>query len=322
MRLIICLLIIWLALPSPVSPESITGSEQLEAKGVHFGWSDVRSRSLRIVVEYRYEGEWKRATLGTGFLISPEGLFVSAYHVMKYCLQSHRQTSGFSVNVDCSSANGRVRYKAQNGDDEYDIEVLSHLTEEDSTNGKDHHSPDEIIKNRDFVIGKLKGQPMQRFPYWPVRDFRQGTINVSNPSADFELKPLLPPKRVFVAGYPQNRGFQISSGFLNLADDKHRGYFAADYKVYPKAYLERQGIPPETQWGMRVENQMSGGPVIDSAGYVVGVVVNGNSNTAGVLSIENVLETFFSRVAEPGARHSVTLAPTQTPLYLKGSSTH
>ena len=272
---------------------------------------------MKIVVDYQDGDQWKRASLGSGFLISPDGLFVSAYHVMKYCLQRQKGTSGFAVNRDCSPAHSRVRYTAQNGDQEFGIEILSHLAEEDSTNGKDSHSPDEIIKHRDFVIGKLKAKPEVRFSYWALRDFDRGLINLNNPRADFELKPLLPPKRVFIAGYPQHRDFEISSGFLNLTDDKNRGYFAADYKVYPAGYLERVGISPETKWGMRVENHMSGGPVVDASGYLVGIVVNGNNTTAGVLSIENVLETFFSRVGESGTYPSIILAPNKTPLYLK-----
>jgi S1-C subfamily serine protease len=43
--------------------------------------------------------------------------------------------------------------------------------------------------------------------------------------------------------------------------------------------------------GMRIENHMSGGAVLDADGALVGVVVNGNKNTAGILSIENVMET-------------------------------
>jgi hypothetical protein len=68
---------------------------------------------------------------------------------------------------------------------------------------------------------------------------------------------------------------------------------------------------------MRVENHMSGGAVADATGTLVGVVVNGNSNTAGILSIENVVETFFSRAGESGARPAVRLTPTETPLYLR-----
>jgi hypothetical protein len=68
-----------------------------------------------------------------------------------------------------------------------------------------------------------------------------------------------------------------------------------------------------------VENHMSGGAVVDAAGTVVGVIVNGNSNTAGILSIENVLETFFSRAAEAGAEPAVRLMPTATPLYLRAN---
>jgi hypothetical protein len=62
---------------------------------------------------------------------------------------------------------------------------------------------------------------------------------------------------------------------------------------------------------------MSGGAVIDVAGYVVGLVVNGANLTTGVLSIENVLETFFSRSKSNGDGEGVVLNPTQTRLYLK-----
>jgi hypothetical protein len=50
---------------------------------------------------------------------------------------------------------------------------------------------------------------------------------------------------------------------------------------------------------------------------VVGLVVNGNHNTAGILSIENILSTFFSRASASGNRPVVILDPTHTPLFLK-----
>jgi hypothetical protein len=62
---------------------------------------------------------------------------------------------------------------------------------------------------------------------------------------------------------------------------------------------------------------MSGGAAVDSSGSLVGVVVNGNENTAGILSIENVLETFFSKAGKPGTRPAIILTPTKTPLYLR-----
>ena len=80
-------------------------------------------------------GELKRANLGSGFLISADGLFVTAYHVMSYCLLNQKSKSRFAETVDCSIANPRARYKAQNGDQEYEIQILSHLTEADSTSG-------------------------------------------------------------------------------------------------------------------------------------------------------------------------------------------
>ena len=262
-------------------------------------------------------GELRRANLGSGFLISADGLFVTAYHVMSYCLLNQKAKSRFAETVDCSIANPRARYKAQNGDQEYEIQILSHLTEEDSTNGKKQHTPDEIIKNRDFVIGRLKADPKIRFSHWELRDYEQGKISLTKPRADFELKPLMPPRKVFIVGYPRDGEFEIAHGFLNLTDEKHRGYFAADYKLYEPAYLKTEGIAPDTKWGIAVANHMSGGVVVDALGHPVGIVVNGNENTAGVLSIENVLETFFSRNRDSESQPQVILTPTKTPLFLK-----
>jgi hypothetical protein len=91
--------------------------------------------------------------------------------------------------------------------------------------------------------------------------------------------------------------------------------------VYAVGYLLSEGIPADTQWGMRVENHMSGGAVVDDFGNLVGVVVNGGNNTAGILSIENVLTTFFSKVGKPGAAPAILLAPKNTPLYLRENAT-
>lgn len=318
MQALTFLFLLWLFLPSSALGNYLSEAEQLSAEGAKFTWPEVRSRSLKILVEYQDgEGNWKRNNLGSGFLISSDGLFVTAYHVAQYCLASEKDMSRFSQSVDCSTAHPRIRYKAQNGNDEYEIQILSHLKERDSTSGKNLHTPDEIIKQRDFVIGKLKAQPGKRFAYWQLPDFKQGTISLSNPRADFELQPLMPPKRVFIAGYPRDRDLVVAYGFLNLRDENHRGYFAADYKLYEPGYLERAGISPDTRWGMSVENHMSGGPVIDSSGSLVGIVVNGNRNTAGIISIENVLETFFSRVGKSGALPSIVLSPTEVPLYLR-----
>ena len=296
----------------------ITAPGQLKAAGAKFGWNDIKSKSLKILVEYKdRDGNWKRASLGSGFLISADGLFVTAYHVMKYCLLSQAETSRFSGSVDCSLSDPPVRYKALNGDREYEIQIVSHLNEEESTSGRDMHTPDEIIKNRDFVIGKLKAPAGKRFPFWELREYEQGRISLKNPRADFELQPLFPPKQVFIAGYPRNRDFEIAYGFLNLKDERHRGYFAANYKVYAASYLASEGISPDTKWGMRVENQMSGGGVVDAGGNLVGVVVNGSRDAAGILSIENILETFFSRSGKPGAAPALLLGPRKTPLFLR-----
>ena len=317
MQRLLIYIIVALALPSLAGAEYLTGAEQLKSVGAEFTWRDVESNSVKISLEY-YDGSTKkRAELGSGFLISPSGLFITAYHVMTYCLEGRKESSRFDDRVNCSAAHPRARYIAQNRDHEYEIEVLSHLNETDSTNGKSSHTPDEIIKQRDFVVARLKADPGVRFPYWQLRDFTQGNIDLRRPRADFELQPLFPPKKVFIAGYPQQGQFRISYGFLNLRDDKHRGYFSADYALYPPAYLRDAGIALDTKWGMRVENHMSGGVVLDAEGNPVGIVVNGSNNTAGILSIENVLENFFSRQKQADAQPALRLAPTSTPLYLK-----
>ena len=329
MQFLISLIIVWLSFPPHALGNYLTGAEQLSAEGAKFAWPEVRSKSLKIFIEYQEgDGNWKRASLGSGFLISPDGLFVTAYHVMKYCLQSQKEASSFAVSTDCSAIHRPAvnslavwRYKAQNDDQEFGIQILSHLKEADSTDGRNFHTPDEIIKHRDFVIGRLIAEPERRFSYWQMMDFEQGTISLSSPRADFELKPLLPPKRVFIAGYPRDRDFEIAYGFLNLTEEHNRGYFAAELRVYSSGYLKSLGISPDTNWGMRVENHMSGGAAVDSSGSLVGVVVNGNENTAGILSIENILETFFSRAGKPGSRPSIILTPTKTPLYLKENPT-
>jgi hypothetical protein len=254
-------------LPRPALGRFITSAEEfsLSAKDVNFTWAQAKTRSLKILLEYRDTANaWRRVSLGSGFLLSSDGLF-----------------------------------------------------EADSTNGKETHTPDEIIKQRDFVVGKLKTDATKSFSFWRLKDFDQTVIDVSNPGADFQLTPLMPPKKVFIAGFPNGSDLVISEGFLNLTEKNRRGYFAADLKVYTKPYLESQGVAVDTKWGMRVENHMSGGAVVDSSGFVVGLVVSGNHNTAGILSIENILSTFFSRAGSFGVRPALLLKPTDTPLYLK-----
>lgn len=315
----ITLIIVLFLFPAPVLSRFITSAEEFSAsRNVDFSWINARSRSLKILLEYRDPaGAWRRVNLGSGFLLSSDGLFVTAYHVMKYCLAAQRETSGLSVKVDCSSARPGLRYIAVNEEKEFPIEIVSHLNEADSTSGKEKHTPEEIIKQRDFVIGKLKTDASTTFAFWRLNDFDQKTIDASDPGADFNLTPLMPPKRVFITGFPNDHDFVMSEGFLNLTEKNRRGYFAVDMKVYSTPYLESQGVAPDTQWGMRIENHMSGGAVVDSSGHVVGLVVNGNHNTAGILSIENILSTFFSRAGNPGARPAVLLNPTDTPLFLK-----
>lgn len=310
-------LLFLLLCPLPVAAGWITDAEQLVASGAAFSWADAGAKTVKIFIEYRRaDGNWQRASLGSGFLVSSDGLFLTAYHVMKFCLAQHRADDGLSVNLDCSSGS-RARYKALAAGHEFDIEVVSHLSEDASTRGKDAHTPDEIIKQRDFVVGRLKGAAPGSFAHWRARDFDENVIDLNQPRADFHLQPLLPPRRVFIIGFPKGRDCVISDGFLNLTEKHGRGYFAANYKLYAAGYLESQGIAPDTQWGISVANHMSGGPVVDAAGYVVGIVVNGNQEIAAVISIENVLSTFFSRTSNAQEKPAVHLTPSQTPLYLR-----
>ena len=318
----LCALIFGFGLPAHVAGSYLVGDGELGAEGANFSWEEARSKSLRILVQYQdREGNWRQSNLGSGFIISPDGLFVTAYHVMKYCLEKERASAQFAAGVDCSVEHPILHYRARNGSQEFEFEIVSYLKEKDSTNGKDSQSPDDTIKHRDFVIGRLKTGSTARFPYWEVRDFKKDAINLSDPGADFEFEPLLPPRKVFIAGYPENRDFIIAHGFLNLMEARGRGYFAADLPVYSPGYLQKHGIAQDTKWGIQVENHMSGGAVINPAGFLVGLVVSGNASTAGVLSIENVLETFFSTSDGAGSRGDIILSDSKTPLYLKKRST-
>jgi hypothetical protein len=202
---------------------------------------------------------------------------------MQYCLVNEKETRRFSGAVDCTNEHPVLRYKARSSLGDFEIELQSHLKRTDSINGKDAQTPDEIIKHRDFVIGKLKAAPGTRFGHWKLRDFKEGTINLDSPGADFVLKPLLPPKKVFIAGFPEHLDFVIAHGFLNLSEDNGRGYFAADLGLYRREYLIKEGIPPETRWGIGVANHMSGGP----------------------------------RTPTTKSYQAVTLSPTNIPLYLR-----
>jgi hypothetical protein len=307
-------------LPSPSIGNYLEGTQHLNAEGANFSWEQAEAKSLRILIEYRdASGEWIATELGSGFLISGEGYFVTAYHVMKYCLQTKREAASFSEPVPCSAQNRQFRYKALSRGRSFEIDIISHLREQDSVDNKAKQTPDETIKQRDFVIGKLR-TTLNDFSYWQIKDFREGVIDLKNPSAEFEFEPLYPPKKVFVIGYPGNREFAITAGYLNLKESNRRGYFAADIQVYSAVYLRNVGISPDTKWGIRVENHMSGGAVVDADGFVVGLVVNGHATTTGVLSIENVLENFTSRSNVLGGEPAVILTPTKVPLYLRKQS--
>jgi hypothetical protein len=303
--------------PSPGAGNFLEGTDHLTAEGANFSWDQAEEKSLRILLEYENaDGERKTAELGSGFLISDDGLFVTAYHVMKYCLQNNRGIARLGEPVSCSEQNRQIRYKASNRAETFDLDVVSHLAERDSLNDNATQTPDETIKRRDFVIGRLRTS-RRDFSHWHVKDFGEGVIDLKQPAAEFELEPLYPPKKVFAIGYPGNQEFAITAGYLNLKESNRRGYFAADIQVYSPTYLRGIGLANDTKWGIRVENHMSGGAVVDADGFVVGLVVNGHANTMGVLSIENVLENFTSRSKNFGEGRAVILVPTKIPLYLK-----
>ena len=107
----------------------ITTANGLASQGVNFTWSDVSAKTVRIVAEYSDENAApKQVSLGSGFLISPDGLFVTAYHVMKFCLtEKKRGSSALATVVDCSNPKNLICYRAYNGEDQFGIEIVSYL---------------------------------------------------------------------------------------------------------------------------------------------------------------------------------------------------
>jgi len=315
----VLIFVLFSLLPSSTHGGLLTDARQLQAQGPEFTWDNARSRSVKIVLQPKAAGG-SPALIGSGFIISPDGLFVTAYHVMSYCLENNRGRRSVTARLDCSSEHPKVAYRALNNGVEYEIELVAYLTSAESTKAG-MQSPEETIQLKDFVIGRLKGANV-RFDYWKLNDFTGGFVDQIPPSATLELKPLMPPKKVFIAGYPEGSDFAIADGFLNLTEDQRRAYFAWNYEIYDPLFLEAHHIPANTVWGIRVENHMSGGAVIDKTGTVIGIVVNSGGRAAGVLSIENFLGTFFSRSPHPGSRPALSLAPAEIPLYLNQSISH
>lgn len=306
--------------PLEASGNSLTDATQLLAEGAGFSWEDARARSIRIIVQRRDQNSGVRSSIGSGFLISPDGLFVTAYHVMQYCLGNNQASAGFSVALDCSKEHPKIEYRAQNNGKEYEIEIISYLRLADSVKA-DVQTLEETVGLKDFVIARLKAPADAQFSYWPLNDFNKPARSKTDGKSLVELKPLLPPKKVFVAGYAAGPDFALTQGFLNLVDEKRRAYLAWNRDIYDNPEIRQAyGISAGTRWGIPIANFMSGGPVIDAAGTVLGVVVNRGAGSAGIMSTENVLDTFFSPMPTPGVPPAVILKPSQTPLYLKARS--
>lgn len=318
LKLFILIFVLFSLLPSNTHGGLLTDAKQLQAQGPAFTWDNARSRSVKIVLQPKAAGS--PAVIGSGFIISSDGLFVTAYHVMSYCLENNKGRRSVTARLDCSSEHPKVAYRALNNGVEYEIELVAYLTSAESTKAG-MQSPEETIQLKDFVIGRLKG-PYVRFDYWKLNDFTEGLIKQIPSSATLELKPLMPPKKVFIAGYPEGSDFAIADGFLNVTEDQRRAYFAWNHDIYDPRFLEAHDIPIDTVWGMRIENHMSGGAVIDKNGSVIGIVVNSGAHAAGVLSIENFLGTFFSRSPHAGSRPALSLSPAEIPLYLKQTISH
>jgi hypothetical protein len=316
----VLILILISPLPSSTHGDLLTDAKQLQAEGPAFSWDYARSRSLKIVLQPK-AGGGSSVLIGSGFIISPDGLFVTAYHVMSYCLENHRGRRSVSTPLDCSSEHPKVEYRALNKGVAFEVELVGYLTSEESTKAG-LQSPEETVQLKDFVIGRLKGPAGGRFDYWKLNNFAENLLHQTRPGPTLEIKPLVPPKKVFIAGYPEGSDFAIADGFLNLTEDQRRAYFAWNHDIYEPEFLEAHDIPADTVWGIRVENHMSGGAVIDQTGNVIGIVVNSGAHAAGVLSIENVLETFFSRSPHPDGRPALSLSPTEIPLYLDPTISH
>jgi S1-C subfamily serine protease len=75
-------------------------ADQLDDSGATFTWSDIRTKTVEILLEsHDTDGEWRDASLISGVVISADGLFLTAYHVMKFCLENDKGNDGLSVSI-------------------------------------------------------------------------------------------------------------------------------------------------------------------------------------------------------------------------------
>src|ERR1043166_3637437 len=76
----VLIFILFFLLPSSTHGGLLTDPKQLQAQGPAFTWDNARSRSVKIVLQPKAAGG-PPVLIGSGFIISPDGLFVTAYHV-------------------------------------------------------------------------------------------------------------------------------------------------------------------------------------------------------------------------------------------------
>jgi len=107
----------------------IITADELACQDVNFTWSDVTPKRSKSSPEY--------------------SLFVTVYHVIKFCLAvKKRGSSALPTVVDCSNPKNLIGYRAYNGEDQFGIEIVSYLSETESASGKDRQTQTPRLYNR------------------------------------------------------------------------------------------------------------------------------------------------------------------------------
>lgn len=283
--------------PASLTETYISTSEDFEPYGSEIKWKDLEQMVLKITT--KVDGI---EVNGTGFLISPDGYFLTTLHGLEAALQDRLNQQDLSTPIEAKG------YEAKIGSDTYHFSIVSH------PNYKDVSQDQAVlasIKSRDFVVAKLELPAEKKLPFFDLS--KKNGLGHSSDLAESETEAKLGKFNqiplTFIPGFPalekSNGSFQIGVGFMTYFETGHRGFLMGPLE----GAFDLQSTKSESELplyerlkkGPHLVGGSSGSPVINREGTLLGLLRSAGETTASVVSINSVLSTLFQqeRPTEP-----------------------